>query len=90
MLGFYPRDVPLTKNPFHSLEVRTKSPDLRVSARNGYYGEAEGGGGVAVPDFGNARNEPPRNGRRIEYATTRENPRAPRSRRLRKPSTSNS
>jgi Ca-activated chloride channel family protein len=44
VLGFYPRDVPLTKNPFHTLEVRTKTPDLRVSARNGYYGEAEGGG----------------------------------------------
>jgi Ca-activated chloride channel family protein len=43
VLGFYPREVPLTKNPFHTLEVRTKSPDLRVSARNGYYGESEGG-----------------------------------------------
>src|SRR3954452_18538593 len=43
VLGFYPRGVPLTKNPFHTLEVRTKSPDLRVSARNGYYGESEGG-----------------------------------------------
>lgn len=44
VLGFYPKNVPLTKNPFHSLEVRTKSPELRVSARNGYYGESEGGG----------------------------------------------
>lgn len=42
-LGFYPHDTPLTKNPFHTLEVRTKSAELRVSARNGYYGEAEGG-----------------------------------------------
>jgi hypothetical protein len=39
--------VPLTKNPFHNLEVRTKSASLRVSARNGYYGESEGAGGSA-------------------------------------------
>jgi Ca-activated chloride channel family protein len=44
-LGYYPRGVPLTKNPFHKLEVRVASPDLQVSARNGYYGEAEGDGG---------------------------------------------
>ncbi|HSU65662.1 MAG TPA: VWA domain-containing protein [Tepidisphaeraceae bacterium] len=50
VLEFYPRGAPLTKNPFHTLEVRTKSPDLRVSARNGYYGEAEGGGsGPSAP-----------------------------------------
>lgn len=47
VLGFYPKDVPLTKNPFHSLEVRTKSAELRVSARNGYYGESEGGGSAS-------------------------------------------
>jgi hypothetical protein len=27
--------------------VRVKNPDLRVSARNGYYGEAEGISGAA-------------------------------------------
>jgi Ca-activated chloride channel homolog len=43
MLGFYPQNVPLTKKPFHTLEVRVKPADLRVSARNGYYGEVEGG-----------------------------------------------
>ena len=41
LLGFYPKDVPLTKNPFHALTVRVRHPDLRVSARNGYYGESE-------------------------------------------------
>jgi Ca-activated chloride channel family protein len=46
-LGYYPRGVPLTKNPFHKLEVRVASPDLQVSARNGYYGEAEGDGGAS-------------------------------------------
>lgn len=47
VLGFYPRGAPVTKDPFHKLEVRVKSPELRVSARNGYYGEAEGGGSAA-------------------------------------------
>ena len=41
-LAYYPKEVPLTKNPFHQLEVKVSSPDLRVSARNGYYGDAEG------------------------------------------------
>ena len=44
LLGFYPHNVPLTKDPFHKLGVRVKRPELRVSARNGYYGEAEGTG----------------------------------------------
>ena len=48
VLGFYPKDVPLTKDRFHKLEVRVNRQDLRVSARNGYYGEAEGGD--ATPD----------------------------------------
>jgi Ca-activated chloride channel family protein len=42
LLGFYPKNVPLTKDRFHRLEVKVSRPDLRVSARNGYYGEAEG------------------------------------------------
>jgi Ca-activated chloride channel family protein len=44
-MGYYPHGVPLTKDPFHKLEVRVASADLRVSARNGYYGEAESAGG---------------------------------------------
>ena len=39
-IGFYPHDVPLTKDRFHKLELRTKIPGLQVSARNGYYGDA--------------------------------------------------
>ena len=56
LLAFYPHDVPLTKEPFHKLEVRVNRPELRVSARNGYYGEVEGGTGTSgartsvVPD----------------------------------------
>ena len=47
LLGFYPRNVPLTADRFHKLEVRVDRPDLRVSARNGYYGEAEGSRGAS-------------------------------------------
>ena len=46
LLAYYPKDVPLTKNRFHSLEVRVRNPQLRVLARNGYYGEAEGRSGT--------------------------------------------
>ncbi len=42
LLGYYPRGVPPGKDPFHKLEVRAKNTELRVSARNGYYGESEG------------------------------------------------
>jgi Ca-activated chloride channel family protein len=47
LLGFYPRNVPLNKNRFHTLQVKVKNPDLRASARNGYYGEVERAGGSA-------------------------------------------
>jgi Ca-activated chloride channel family protein len=56
LLAFYPHGAPLTKDRFHKLEVRVARPDLRVSARNGYYGEVEGGAGTpgarttVVPD----------------------------------------
>jgi Ca-activated chloride channel homolog len=49
LLGFYPRNVPLNKDRFHKLEVRITRPELQVSARNGYYGEAEGDPGVSAP-----------------------------------------
>jgi Ca-activated chloride channel family protein len=45
LLAYYPKDVPLTKNRFHGLELRVRNPALRVLARNGYYGEAEGSSG---------------------------------------------
>jgi Ca-activated chloride channel family protein len=50
MIGFYPQNVPLNKDRFHKLEVRVNRPDLRVSARNGYYGEVEGGHGGSPED----------------------------------------
>jgi Ca-activated chloride channel family protein len=41
LIGFYPKDVPLTKNRFHSLKVTVRQNDLRAITRNGYYGEFE-------------------------------------------------
>ncbi len=41
LLAYYPKDVPPTKDPFHRIEIKLKRPDLRVSARSGYYGETE-------------------------------------------------
>ena len=46
LLGFYPRNVPLTKDRFHRLDVKVSRHDLRVSARNGYYGESENAEGA--------------------------------------------
>jgi Ca-activated chloride channel homolog len=40
LIGFYPKDVPLTKDRFHHLEVRVARPGLQILSRNGYYGEA--------------------------------------------------
>jgi Ca-activated chloride channel homolog len=42
-LGFYPHNVPLTKDRFHKLDICVRRPELRVTARNGYYGEAVDG-----------------------------------------------
>lgn len=41
LLGFYPKDVPLTKNRFHQLRVTVDVPRLRVITRSGYYGDSE-------------------------------------------------
>ena len=39
LLGYYPKNVPLTSDPFHRLDIKARG-DLRVSSRNGYYGES--------------------------------------------------
>jgi len=41
LIGFYPKNVPLTKDRFHSLQISLTDARLQVKARNGYYGEAE-------------------------------------------------
>ncbi|HXJ42683.1 MAG TPA: VWA domain-containing protein, partial [Bryobacteraceae bacterium] len=40
LIAFYPKDVPLTTNRFHPLDLSVTTPGLRVIARSGYYGEA--------------------------------------------------
>ena len=45
LLGYYPKNVPLTSDPFHKLEIKAPD-DLQVSARNGYYGESERSSGA--------------------------------------------
>jgi len=70
LLAFYPHDAPLTKDPFHKLEVRVGRPELRVSARNGYYGEVEGGTGT--PGARTSIDPDGRkSGRKSEYSRTR-------------------
>lgn len=52
LLGFYPHDVPLTRDRFHKLTVKVKQLDLQVSARNGYYGEADSFSGSPQESIG--------------------------------------
>jgi Ca-activated chloride channel family protein len=42
LLGFYPKDVPPSKDRFHKLQLRVREPGLQVSARTGYYDDAGG------------------------------------------------
>ena len=44
LIGFYPKNVPPTKDPFHRLIVKARRPDLRVVTRTGYYGDANTSG----------------------------------------------
>lgn len=43
LIGYYPRGVPTGKDRFHRLDVQVRHGELRVSARNGYYGVSEPG-----------------------------------------------
>ncbi len=40
LVGYYPKNVPLTKNRFHSLKLQLLNSDLQPQYRNGYYGDA--------------------------------------------------
>lgn len=40
LLGYYPKNVPLTRNRFHTVKVETQTPGLRVQTRSGYYGDS--------------------------------------------------
>jgi len=41
LIGYYPRNVPLTKNRFHRIEIKPLNSELQVISRTGYYGDAE-------------------------------------------------
>jgi len=41
LIGFYPKDVPPTKDRFHLLKVNVPNNKLRVITRSGYYGDAD-------------------------------------------------
>jgi Ca-activated chloride channel family protein len=43
LIGFYPKDIPPSKDRFHTLKVTVPGRNLRVSTRSGYYGEANEG-----------------------------------------------
>jgi Ca-activated chloride channel family protein len=49
LIGFYPRNIPPTKERFHSLQLTVGDPGLQVKARNGYYGEARQNAPVVQP-----------------------------------------
>jgi Ca-activated chloride channel family protein len=73
LLAFYPKNVPLTKDKFHKLEIKVRRPDLRVTARNGYYGESEAKSGdsriPAVPEQSSRRKSDSQTRRQQERFT---------------------
>jgi len=46
-LAYYPKNVPVTKDRFHRLELQVTRPELQVLTRSGYYGDARQDGGGA-------------------------------------------
>jgi Ca-activated chloride channel family protein len=55
LLGYYPRNLPYSKERFHRVEVRLRRPDLRVTTRSGYYVEYESGSEPEPPSRGPLR-----------------------------------
>jgi Ca-activated chloride channel family protein len=42
LIGYYPKNLPYSKERFRRIELKLSRPDLRVSTRSGYYVEYEG------------------------------------------------
>jgi Ca-activated chloride channel family protein len=49
LIAFYPKNVPASKDRFHTLDISVGNPELRISARNGYYGEVPPASSAATP-----------------------------------------
>ena len=49
LIGFYPKDVPPTKDRFHLLKVTVPNRNLRVITRSGYYEDADAARGFPRP-----------------------------------------
>jgi Ca-activated chloride channel family protein len=43
LIGYYPKEIPTTKDRFHRVTLKVDNPGLRVVTRSGYYGEFEDG-----------------------------------------------
>lgn len=41
LIAYYPKNIPLGKDPFHRVQLKAKRPELRVTTRAGYYGSAD-------------------------------------------------
>jgi Ca-activated chloride channel family protein len=41
LIGYYPKDIPRTKNRFHQVQVKLRKQDLQAVTRSGYYGDSE-------------------------------------------------
>ncbi|MBI4902384.1 MAG: VWA domain-containing protein [Acidobacteria bacterium] len=40
-VGYYPRNLPYTKERFHKVRIELSRPDLRAVTRSGYYGDSQ-------------------------------------------------
>lgn len=41
LIGYYPRNLPRTRERYHRVRVELTRPELRASTRSGYYGDAD-------------------------------------------------
>jgi len=49
LIGFYPQNVPATKDRYHTLRVTLPNRSLRVITRSGYYGDSDAPRGFGRP-----------------------------------------
>jgi Ca-activated chloride channel homolog len=49
LIGFYPQNVPPTKDRYHTLKVTVLNRNLRVITRSGYYGDSDAPRGFGRP-----------------------------------------